>query len=87
MNIDAFINETIKAHNRWHVDIVIDKSCIAGYAWYFLYQRGHDIWAWEDVFLYKYLYERLSQVCIYPTLQLREIDGKQKIGIAFEVKE
>ncbi len=86
MSIDAFINETVKAHNRGHLDIVIAKSCIAGYAWYYLYQRDYDIWSWEDVFLYKFLYERLSQDSIYPTLQLREIDGKSKIGIAFEVK-
>ena len=87
MNIDAFINETVKAHNRLNVDIVIDKSYRAGYAWYFLYQRDYDIWSWEDIYLYKYLNERLSQERVYPTLRLREIDGKSKIGIAFEVKE
>lgn len=86
MNIDAFINDTVKAHNRYHSEIVIAKSCKAGYTRYFLYQRDHDIWSWEDVFLYKYLYEKLSQDGICPALQLREIDGQSKIGIAFEVK-
>ena len=86
MNIDAFINETVKAHNRSNPDIIISKSCIAGRSWYFLYARDSNIWSMEEVFLYKFLYERLSQERICPSLQLREIFGKQKIGIAFEVK-
>lgn len=86
MDIDAFINDAVKAHNRSNPAIIIWTSCIAGRSWYFLYARDSNIWSMEEVFLYKFLYERLSQERIYPSLQLRVIFGKPKIGIAFEVK-
>lgn len=86
MNIDAFINETVKGHNRINPDIIIAKSCIAGRLWYFLYLEGYDIWGIEEVTLYEYLWDKLSQERISPCIQLREIGGKPKIGIAFEVK-
>lgn len=85
MHIDAFINDTVRAHNRTNPDIIISKSVIAGRSWYFLYLEGYDIWGIEESFLYRFLYERLSQERIYPTLQLREIKGVKRIGIAFEV--
>lgn len=86
MNIEAFINETVKGHNRSHPEIIIAKSYHAGWTWYFLYQGDTNIWGIEDVILYEFLWDKLSQERIYPCLQLREIVGKQKIGIAFEVK-
>lgn len=85
MHIDAFINDTVRALSRSHPGIIISKSCIAGRSWYFLYLEGYDIWGLEESFLYRLLYERLSQKRIYPTLQGREINGVQKVGIAFEV--
>ena len=85
MIIDAFINDTVKAHNRCHPNIIIYKECIAGRPWYFLYLEDYDIWGIEESFLYRFLYERLSQERIYPNLQLREIEGVQKIGIVIDL--
>lgn len=85
MKIDAFINDTVRAHNRTHPDIIISKSCISGRTSYFLYLEDYDIWGIEELFLYRYLYERLSQERIYPIIQLSMIEGVQKIGIAIEV--
>lgn len=87
MNIDAFINSAVIAHNCSHPDIVVSKSYILGFAWYFLYLKDFNIWGSEEIFLYRFIYERLSQDRIYPQLLLREVDGEQKIGIAFEVKD
>lgn len=86
MNIDAFINDTVKAHNRSHPDIIISKSWIAGRSWYFLYAKDSNIWSIEELCLFRSLYESLSPEGICPSLLLRDIDGKPKIGIAFEIK-
>lgn len=86
MNIDAFINNTVQAHNRTCCDIIISKTCIPGWESYFLYLKDYDIWSIEEWFLYKFIYDRLSQDEIYPYVLIRVIGGKNKIGIAFEVK-
>ena len=86
MNIDAFINETVKGHNLNNPDIIIAKSCIAGRSRYFLYLEGYDIWGIEEVILYEFLWDKLSHELISPSIQLREIEGKPRIGIAFDVK-
>lgn len=86
MNIDAFINSTVKAHNCSNPDIVITKSCSSGFEFYFLYMKDYNIWGWEEIYLYRFICEMLSQDRIYPQILLREVNGEQKIGIAFIVK-
>lgn len=85
MNIEAFIDATVCAHNRSHPGIIISKSWIAGRAWYFLYAKDSNIWSIRELFLFRSLYEKLSPEGIFPCLLLREIDGEPKIGIAIEV--
>ena len=86
MNIDAFIKDTVQAHNRTCSDFIISKTCLPGRSSYFLYLKAFDIWGIEEWFLYKFIYDRLSQDEIFPKVLMREIDGKTKIGIAFEVR-
>ena len=86
MNIDAFINDTVAAHNRTCCDIIVSKTFLGSWAWYFLYLKDYDIWGIEEWSLYKFIYDRLSQEQIFPNVLMRVIDGKTKIGIAFEVR-
>lgn len=86
MNIDAFINNTVQAHNRTCSDFIISKTCRPGCESYFLYLKNYDIWGIEEWFLYKFIYDKLSQDEIFPKVLMREIGGKTKIGIAFDVK-
>ena len=86
MNIDAFINDTVAAHNRTCCDIIISKTYLGSWAYYFLYLKDHDLWGIEELSLYKFMYDRLSLEQIFPNILMREICGKPKIGIAFEVR-
>ena len=86
MSIDEFIVEKVEIHNKTGCDMIISKSYIAGRAWYFLYLKDCNTWSYREWSLYKCIYDKLSKQSIYPFVELREIDGKQKIGIAFEAK-
>lgn len=86
MNIDKFINAAVEAHNSNCCDIIISKTYLGSWAWYFLYMKDYDIWGIEEWSMYKFIYDRLSQDQIFPSVLMREIGGKPKIGIAFEVK-
>lgn len=86
MNIDAFINDTVAAHNRTCCDIIISKSYLGAFSWYFLYLKDYNVWGIDEWILFKLIYDKLSQDRIYPSVLIREINGKNKIGIAFEVK-
>lgn len=85
MNVDQIINDAVREHNRTNPDLIIGRLRIDTLTFYFLYCADGNIWNKNECRLFLYLYDKLSQVRIYPFIALNKINGEDKIGIFIDV--
>lgn len=85
MNIEKIISDAVKGHNLVNPDFIIRKAQFDVFTLYFLYCEVGNIWYSEQCELFLYLYNKLSQVRVYPYICIKKINGEDRLGIFIDV--